>query len=53
MEFFAPEQGVCDEEVSDLVTAEVENERAPILMSALAGIFVFVEGGAVVVGEGP
>src|SRR5688572_17668096 len=49
----APEKRVGDEEISDFMAAEIENERAPILMRAFAWIFVFVKGGAVERGERP
>src|SRR3954469_14261885 len=53
MVFLAPEKSICDEEITDFVTAEVEDECAPILMRALARIFVFVKSGSVVAGQGP
>ena len=42
-----PEQGVGDEEVADLVAAEVEDERAPVRVRAAARVGVLVERGAV------
>src|SRR5205807_621548 len=40
-------------EIADFVAAEIKDKRAPILMRALAWIFVLVKGGAVIFGEGP
>ena len=48
-----PVQGAGQEEVAHLVAAEVEDERAPVGVLALAGVGVLVEGGAVEAGEGP
>ena len=42
-----PEKRVGDQEIAHFVAAEIENERAPILMLALARIHVLVEIGAV------
>ena len=52
MELLDPVQGVGDEEVAHLVAAEVEHERAPVGVLALAGVGVLVERGAVEAGEG-
>ena len=49
----APEQRVGDEEIAHLVAAVIENERAPVLMRALARVFVLVQGGAVEVRQRP
>ena len=43
MIFVEPEKRVPDEEIAHFVAAEIENERAPILVLALARIHVFVE----------
>lgn len=51
MVFFKPEKGVCDQEIFDLVTAVVKNERAPVGVCALARVGVFVEGGSVKCGQ--
>ena len=42
-----PEQRVGDQEVADLVAAEVEDERAPVGVRAAARVGVLVERGAV------
>ena len=42
-----PEQGVRDQEVADLVTTEVEHQRAPVRMLSPARIGVLVQRGAV------
>ncbi len=42
-----PEQGIGDEKIANLVSAEIEDEGPPIRMFPLAGILVFVEGRAV------
>ena len=47
-----PEQGVGDEEVADLVAAEVEYQRAPVGVLALAGVAVLVQGRPVEAGQG-
>src|SRR5205823_5032303 len=46
-----PEERVTDEKIADLVPAEIKNERAPVLMFALARIGVLVEIGAVEFGK--
>ena len=51
VELLQPEHGIADEEIADLVAAEVENQRAPVGMLALTGIGVLVESGAVEAGE--
>ena len=51
MIFVEPEERVRDQEIADFVAAEIENERAPILMLALARIHVLVEIGAVELGQ--
>jgi len=43
VEFVDPVQGVGDEEVSYLVAAEVEDQRAPVLVFAAARVLVFVD----------
>ena len=47
-----PVQGVGQQEVADLVAPEVEDQRAPVGVLALAGVGVLVEGGAVEAGQG-
>ncbi len=47
-----PVQGASDQEVTDFVAAVVVDQRAPVLVLAPAGIFVFVQGGTVEPGEG-
>ena len=42
-----PEERVADQEIAHLVAAVVENQRAPILVLALARIHVLVQIGAV------
>ena len=39
----APEQRVSEQEVNNLVPAIIEDQRAPILVRAFPGIFMFVE----------
>jgi len=51
VEVFEPEDGVRDEEGTDLIAAVVEDVGAPAEVFALAGIGVFVEGGAVKPGQ--
>ena len=46
-----PEQAVGDEEIAHLVAAVVEDERAPVGVLALARVAVFVEVGAVELGQ--
>ena len=53
VELLEPVQGVGDEEVAHLVAPEVEHERAPVGVLALAGVGVLVEGGAVEAGQRP
>src|SRR5258708_10214842 len=53
VEAVAPEERIGEEEITDFVAAIIEDERSPILMSAFAGVFVFVKGGAIKAGEGP
>ena len=43
VELLEPVQGVGDEEVAHLVAPEVEHERAPVGVLALAGVGVLVE----------
>ena len=47
VEFAQPVERVRQQEIADLVAAEVEDERAPFAVLALARVGVFVEGGAV------
>ena len=47
MEFVDPVDGAAEQVVDDLAPAEVENQRAPIGVLALARVFVLVERGAV------
>jgi hypothetical protein len=49
--FVEPKERVADEEIADLVAAEIENQRAPILVLALPRIHVLVKVGAVELGE--
>src|SRR2546430_12452534 len=48
---FEPEQRIRDQEIAHFVAAEIENERAPILMLALARIHVLVKIRAVEFGQ--
>src|SRR2546423_4302466 len=48
-----PEEGVCDEKVSDLVATVVEDERAPVGVLAESRVCVLVECGAVEAPQGP
>ena len=50
--FVEPEERVGDEEIAHFVAAEIENQRAPILVLALPRIGVFVEIRAVKLREG-
>ena len=52
MEFLEPVHGVCNEEVLDLVAAQVEDVGAPVGVLALAGVGVLVAGGAVKAAKG-
>ena len=47
MKFLEPEHRVADQEIPDLIAAEVENQGAPVGVLALTGIGMFVERGAV------
>src|SRR5215510_3146941 len=47
MIFIEPEKRVTDKKIAHFVAAKIENERAPILVLALARIHVFVEIGAI------
>src|SRR5207247_8314760 len=49
--FVEPEEGVADEKIAHLVAAKIENERAPILLFALARVHVLVEIGAIEFGQ--
>jgi len=49
--FLEPEQRAREQEASDLVAPVIEDERAPILMLALARIRVLVQRGPVEVRE--
>ena len=53
MQLLEPVEGVGNEEVAHLVATEVEHERAPVGVLALAGVGVLVERGAVEAGERP
>ena len=53
VELLDPVQGVGEQEVAHLVAAEVEHERAPVGVLALAGVGVLVQRGAVEAGERP
>ena len=48
-----PVAGAGDQEVPDLVAPEVEHQRAPVGVLALAGVGVLVERGAVEAGQRP
>ena len=45
--FIQPEERISDQEIAHFVAAQVENQRAPILVLALARIEVFIEIGPV------
>ena len=47
MIFLEPEERVRQQEVPNFVPAEVEDQRAPVLMLTLARIGMLVKGGAV------
>src|SRR5260370_29598415 len=47
MIFVQPEQRVREQEVPDLRSPVVEDQRSPILMLALAGVRVLVQRGAI------
>ena len=47
MIFIEPEKRIRDQEIAHFITAKVKNERAPILVLALARVRVFVKIGAV------
>src|SRR6267378_2666555 len=49
--FVEPEKRVADEKIPHLVSAKIENERAPILLFALARVQVLVEIGAIELGQ--
>ena len=51
MIFVEPEKRVGDQEIAHFVAAIIKNERAPILVLALARIHVFVEIGAIELGQ--
>src|SRR5712691_2679478 len=53
MEAVAPEQRICEKEITDFVTAIIEDQRSPILVGAFAGIFMFVKSGAIKACKGP
>ena len=53
VEAVAPEQRVRRQEIPDLVPAEVEDERAPILVRAFARVFVLVKRGAIELRQRP
>ncbi len=53
MEAVAPEQGVGQQEIDDLVPAVVEDQRAPVLVRAFARVCVLVKRGAVEPGQRP
>jgi hypothetical protein len=46
-----PEKGTADEEVDDLLAAEIEDVRAPVLVLGLLGVGVLVEMCAVEIGQ--
>ena len=49
--FVEPEERVADKKIAHFVAAKIENERAPILLLALARVHVLVKIGAVEFGE--
>src|SRR5213596_3743166 len=49
--FVEPEKRIADKKIADLVAAKIENERAPILVLALAWVHMLVEIGAIEFGE--
>ena len=51
MQLLQPVEGVGVQEVHDLPAAEVEDQRPPVGVLALAGVGVLVEGGAVEAGQ--
>ena len=46
-----PEKRVADQEIAHFVAAKIKNQRAPILMLALARVHVFVKVGPIEFGE--
>ena len=46
-----PEKGVGDQEIAHFIAPVVKNERAPVGVLALAGVCMFVEIGAVELGQ--
>ena len=52
VEFLEPVHGVCNEEVLDFVTAQVENVGAPVRVFALSRVGMLVAGCAVKAAEG-
>src|SRR6516165_12451117 len=53
MEALAPEQGICQKEIADLMPAIIENESSPILVSAAARVFVLVQRRSIKTGQSP
>ncbi len=51
MVFFQPEERVSDEEIFYLVSAVVEDERAPVLVLSQAGVLMLVKATPIVAGE--
>ena len=49
----APTQGVGDEEVGHLIPTEVKDQRAPVLVLALARIFVLIKSRSIEAGQRP
>src|SRR5260370_4152901 len=49
--FVEPKKRVADKKIADFVAAKIENERAPILLLALARVHVLVEIGAIKFGQ--
>ena len=53
VKLFAPKERVGGEEIDNLMPAEIENQRAPILVRAFARIGVLVKRGAIEIRERP
>lgn len=53
MKAFTPEDGIGGEEIFHLMPAEIENERAPVLVRTLARVLMLVKRCAVEAGERP
>ena len=51
MIFVEPEKRVADEEITHFVARVIKDERAPILMFSLPRVHVFIEIGAIKLGQ--